>query len=222
MNTGVLKYGDRAAREVSERFAGTFATRAALTALSADFRADGALALVSSDNSLWVFDADLTTASTGDPNGALLLTPDAGDGRWVRADKCFFAKLALTFETADATALLTFPEGFAGRLVSFPYWEVTTGFTGGTSSTIGISTNLTGYDTKGDLLGGASGDAAATLVAGITKGTAGGELNDLTGFFDLFFEEGSAIRFDTITSAFEAGAGYVHVPLLITQAPATP
>jgi hypothetical protein len=87
------------------------------------------------------------------------------------------------------------------------YWEVTTGFTGGSSSAIGISSsNSTGHTTKGDLLGGSGGDVAATLVAGYPSGTIGADIAA-----GLMMVAADTVRFDRITSAFTAGAGAAHL-----------
>lgn len=222
MDVGIKKTGGIEAQHLSQRWGGSFATRAALQALSAKDRCDGMCCLVQSDFSLWTFAPSSALVTTGDPNGELALTPSAGSGRWIRADKAFVMKLAIGFGTADAAALLTVLEGFAFRLASFPWWEVTTAFSGGSSSAIGVSSSITGYTTKGDLLGGAAGDVAAALGAGINTGTLGAELDDNVGFHAMLFEEGNEIRFDRITSVFTAGAGFVRVPVLMTTAPATP
>lgn len=195
------------------------ATKAALTAIAATNRFNGMLVLVQADRSLWWFDDDLTTSDT---TGELLASPDAGTGRWVRVDKAFTLKLPFTYATTDNANLFTVPEGFCLRLAGFPYWEIDVAMTGGSSSAIGISTDVTGYDTSGDLLGGASGDVAATLGAGIAAGTLGGELDDHVGFQALLLEEGQHIQFDRITSAFTAGSGKVCLPVIVAVAPATP
>jgi hypothetical protein len=218
--TGSLSFGDAAAQEVSARYAGQFATRTALKALPAKARCDGMLALVQSDMSFWMFNAALATVS--DVPGELLLTPAAGSGRWVRADKAFTAKLAFDFNTLDAAALFTVPEGFAIRLTAHPWWEITASMTGGSTPAIGISSSVTGYTTKGDLLGGATGDLTASLTAGIFLGTIGPKLDTVAEFQALLLEEGNAIRFDRIASAFAAGSGFACFPMSVALAPATP
>lgn len=192
---------------------GGVADRTALAAVTAANRYDGKLTLVRSDGSLWRFVA--ASAVGEDEAQELVIEPDAGTGRWVRADKAFVMKLPVGFGTTDAAALLTVPEGFVLRLTGHPFWDVTTAFTGGTASAIGVSTDVTGYDTKGDLLGGASGDVAAGLTAGVRAGTLGGELDDNVGFQALALVEDDVIRFDRITSAFTAGAGFVCVPVAV-------
>jgi hypothetical protein len=115
--------------------------------------------------------------------------------------------LPIAAATADAAVLYTVPTGyrlFLHRLL----WEVSADFTGGTSSAIGVSSDATGFTTKGDLLGGASGDVLATLVAGIKGGTIGAKFGS-NGV--VVIPAGKVLRFDRITSAFTAGAGFVHV-----------
>lgn len=125
-------------------------------------------------------------------------------------------KLPIAFGTADAAILFTVPtltNGAAALQIDSLYWEITTSFTGGASSAIGVSSSNTNFSTKGDLLGGASGDVAATLVStGVTY--KGGTLGTKFGSNGkIMLIAGDTIRFDRITSAFTAGAGYVHVNL---------
>jgi len=116
-------------------------------------------------------------------------------------------KLAIGFATADAAVLFQVPSDV--RLaIERVWWEVVTGFTGGTSSAIGVSSSATGYTTKGDLLGGSGGDVAATLVAGHKGGTIG---TDFGSNGVIVLPGGSTLRFDRIASVFTAGAGFVRV-----------
>jgi hypothetical protein len=202
----------------SQAFVGlaTVATRAALKAIAAANRYEGMQVVVQSDYSHWVFDSDSTQVE--DTADELVQQPSAGSGRWIRADKSFVMKIPIGFADTDALAIETIPAGMTLKLVSHPWWEVTTGWTGGVAAAIGISTSLTGYDTKGDLLGGAGGDVTATLgTAGIKAGTEGGELNDLTGFRAMLFVAATEIRFDRINDVFAAGAGFVCVPVVQMQ-----
>lgn len=93
-------------------------------------------------------------------------------------------------------------------------WDVRTAFTGGTASAIGLSTSMTGFNTRGDLLGGATGDVEATLVAGLYGGTLGAKFAS-NGF--PYLGPGATIKFDRINSAFTGGSGYVQ--LLVTSVP---
>lgn len=77
MSKGALRYGERAAREVSQRLAGAFEDAADLKALPPASRVHGALAVVMDDYSLWVFDS-ASSAEAGDT----VLVPDSGAGRW--------------------------------------------------------------------------------------------------------------------------------------------
>lgn len=194
--------------------AGSVADRAALSAVTAASRAAGQVVMVLSDRSTWVFDAAGT--ATEDEAQELIVEPDAGAGQWLRADAAFIARIPVGFGDADGAAIFTVPAGFALRLIGLPFWDITTAFTGGTSSAIGVSTSITGYDTKGDILGGASGNVLADLTAGIQAGTLGGELDDHVGLQALALVEGDELQFDRITSAFTAGAGFVCVPFAQT------
>lgn len=130
------------------------------------------------------------------------------DGVWTRNIPAAFAlKLAVSYGTADAAVLLKVPAD-KRLLLERIFWEVTTAFSGGSSSAIGVSSSQTGYTTKGDLLGGASGDVAAALAAGVKGGTLGADFGS-NGVVVL--EPGAELRFDRVTSAFTAGAGFVHV-----------
>ncbi len=122
-------------------------------------------------------------------------------------------QLAATLNNADASVLFTVPTGkrlFIGRV----FWEVTVAWTGGASSSIGLSSSNAAYNTKGDLLGGASGDVLAGLTVGF-KGTIGAKLasNDV-----VVLVAGDTIRFDRIVSAFTAGAGIAHIPCRLLPA----
>jgi hypothetical protein len=76
MSVGALPYGDRAAREVSQRFGGVFATTTLLAALPADRRVDGMVCVVSAGPEIYIFDADATVGG---------VAPSAGSGRWLGA-----------------------------------------------------------------------------------------------------------------------------------------
>lgn len=117
------------------------------------------------------------------------------------------------FTKADAAVLFTVPTGLRVQ-INRPFWEVTTAWTGGASSAIGISSSNANYNTKGDLLGGASGDVAAGLTAGF-KGTIGAKAAS-QGVIVLV--AGDTIRFDRIVSVFTAGVALVHINMQIVPA----
>ncbi len=122
----------------------------------------------------------------------------------------FHIKVPITAANADADVLYTVPANLTILVLPHVLWEVTTAWTGGSSSAIGLSSSGTGYTTKGDVHGGASGDVLATLVAGIKRGTAGAKMATP----GVVLRAGDTIRFDRITSAFTAGAGNIIIPVV--------
>ena len=182
------------------------ATMTALKAIPAKQRDHGSVKHVEADNSSWWFHS--TSALTGDD--VLVAEPASGSGAWLRMPGRAYLVLPFTFATADATALLTLQAGQQIRLWDL-YWEIAADMTGGSSSAIGVSSNKTGYSTKGDLLGGASGDVAASLTLALspTVGTIGAKVDGDDA--RAIFIEANTIRFDRITSAFAAGSGNVVV-----------
>lgn len=202
--------GEQPLRELSARFGGQFTSRTPLKTLPPRARCDGMTAICMDDLSLWKFDAASALADTTE---SLVLTPGTGSGRWIRADKVFDVKLAIDFNKADAAVLFTVPTGMKLKLGRI-YWEVTTSWTGGASSAIGLSSSNAAFNTKGDLLGGASGDVLATLVS-TGSPYKGGTLGTKLGSNGLIVLVGAdTIRFDRITSVFTAGAGFAHVDVL--------
>lgn len=184
----------------------------ALAAIAAADRSAGMLCMVLSDIagevSLWRFHA---TSTAADASSNLVKAPAAGNGRWLRADRVVPLYLPVTFATADAAVMFTTPVG--ARLVPRCAWhDVTTTYDGGSSSAIGASCSVTGWSTKGDILGGAGGDVAATLVSTNTRmvGTVGTKLDDRTdGRLILIADD--TLLFDRITSVFTSGASKIRV-----------
>lgn len=185
---------------------GPVATVTALKGLSADIREEGDIRIVTADGSMWRFSAASTLADTTE---TFVLVPTAGTGRWLRVDKCVDIKMPIAFGTADAAVLFTVPVGMK-LLVEQMFWEITTSFAGGSSSAIGASSSATVHSTKGDLLGGATGDVAAAITStiGITQGTIGVSYSAAPKMVTL--SAGETIRFDRITDAFTSGAGFIH------------
>lgn len=179
-------------------------TLAQLKALSVDDNVNGEI-LYLNDGRYFYYNA--TSSLAGDD--VFVVAPTTGSGRYLLAPGYEQnIAMAITFNTADAAVLATTPTNSLIR-VGRGYWEVGTGWTGGSSSAIGISTNASGFNTKGDLLGGASGDVAATLVTGNQLGTIGAKTAA-----GVLIGGGVGIRFDRITSAFTAGTANAH--LLVT------
>lgn len=189
------------------------ATKAALAAIATP--TDDMVRMVAADRSMWRFEAS-STCDEDEAQELAIAADDATPGNWLAVDKSKVLRIPFDYETADAEAIFTVPAGFVLSLSAHPYWEIATSFAGGVASAIGISTSLTGYDTKGDFLGGAAGDVEATLDAGVKLGTIGDELGDVTGFRAMLFMAGDELHFDRITSVFTSGAGFVRVPVAIS------
>ncbi len=188
-----------------------------LRAIGPGERSDGMLVRVipaASEPQMWKW----VDASTLTHDGLLVATPtDAPTtGRWIRVDKYVDLALAVTKDTADAAVLFTVPVGFRLQL-GIPWWEVTTSWTGGSASAIGLSSSNTPLSTKGDLLGGTGGDVAAGLLStgALAKGTIGTDINKPI----AFLVAGDTIRFDQIVSIFTAGVGIAHVPVFLVATP---
>lgn len=188
--------------------AASVATMAALTAFAAtsSARVHGNRVDVDADGSQWYWHSTSTLTSDGILVQAADDAPSAG--RWLRAPGSVDLALPFSYATTDGASLLTLPAG-ARFALDRAYWEVTTGFTGGSSSAIGVAS--TTMSTAGDILGGASGDVAATLTAGVKAGTVGGKLDALSEIHANLFAAAEVFTFERITSAFTAGAGYVHL-----------
>lgn len=75
---GSIKFGDTAARLVSQRVGGTCASTTVIEAIPANARVDGMVVADLATQKLWVFDADSTEAAS-----ATVLEPDTGSGRWL-------------------------------------------------------------------------------------------------------------------------------------------
>lgn len=186
-------------------------TMAALTALAYGdpARAHGNEVTVDADGSKWTYNS----ASTLTSDGVLVQSADDvatyATGRWIRSVGPVELRLPIAYTTADNAVLLTVPTGYALKLESM-HWRVTTGFTGGTASAIGISSSVD--TTQGDLLGGATGDVTATLgTAGRKAGTIGAKMDSDSELHAQLLAAGATIVFDRITSAYTAGAGFAVV-----------
>lgn len=189
-------------------------TAAALKAVEVSANLDG-LRVQLDDGSQFKY---VAASTTSDAIETLVLTPasNPASGRWCRMDRNLDLELALTFNTADAAVLYTVPTGFSLRVASSGYFDVSVAFTGGTSSAIGLSSSNAAYNTKGDLLGGASGDLAAGLTAGAKRGTTGTKHGSGGA---VVLVAGDTIRFDRIASAFTAGSGKAVLPCRVVAAP---
>ncbi len=196
----------------------TVKTRAELKALNPTYLADRGVVTLD-DGSQWKY-VSLSTAADTTEHLILAPAPASPDvapstGRWVRFNKDVDLSFAVTFATADAAVIFTVPVGFSLRLAP-GYWDVGTAWTGGTSSAIGVSSSNAAYNTKGDVLGGASGDVAAGLTAGAKRGTTGAKY---ASGGQIVLAAGDTLRFDRITSAFTAGTANVVIPVRVLAAP---
>ena len=163
--------------QVLNAIGASYASATALKDVGPDFQ-DG-IVLVGDTPFAW------NAASTvNDPTDQLTIRPSAIDaaapGRWVyAAGPQIVLSLPWTFATADAAVLFTTPTGVVLR-PRLLWWTVDTTPAGGSSPTIGVSSNKTGFTAKGSLLGGAAGDGAGTLLSAVspllgTRGTRAGD-----------------------------------------------
>lgn len=134
-------------------------------------------------------------------------------GRWLAVPgQPVDLALAIAYTLADGATIYTMPTGSALFLAP-GYWQVTTSWSGGSSSSIGIDSDQTGLSTAGDIHGGSGGDVAATLSA--TGGNGAGNYIPGTIGTDIaagaILLGGSLVRYQEITSAFTAGVGYFHL-----------
>lgn len=201
--------GETLARDVAKRIHAPVASVTALAAITEDFRFDGQQVVVTADGGRWMFSS---ASSASDASKNLVVTPDSGSGRWLRLPGSLRLVLPFTYATADAAALFTAPAG-ALLLIRKLFWTIDTDMTGGSSSAIGVSSGKTGFTTKGDLLGGAGGDVAASLTAALSpaNGTIGTKADTVGELHTTLWKAADTLRFDRITSAFTAGSGAVNV-----------
>lgn len=192
----------KALRDILHALTGISAAQ--LTALRPNQRFAGMPASIA-DGRRYVWDATSVLAASAP---LILAADDAPSaGRWLlEPGQEVQLTLAVDESTADAAVLYTVPVG-AALLPLHAWWAVTTSFTGGSSSTIGASSDATGLSTKGDLIGGAAGSLAAALTAGSYRGDKGVAIGNP----DAVIAAGEVIRHDLITSDFTAGAGSLQV-----------
>lgn len=134
-------------------------------------------------------------------------------GRWLAVPgQVVDLALAVAYTLADGATIYTMPTGSALFLAP-GYWQVTTSWAGGSSSSIGIDSDQTGLSTAGDIHGGSGGDVAATLSA--TGGNGSGNFIAGTIGADIaagaILLGGSLVRYQEIVSAFTSGEGYFHL-----------
>ncbi len=181
----------------------------ALKAIAAADRAAGMLCMVLSDTagevSLWRFHATSTAADTSEN---LVAVPGVGSGRWLRADRIVPLSLAVTHANVDADTIFTVPVG-ARLHPREAWWETTTTFNGSTPK-LGVHASPTGWTTKGDILGGASGDTVASTGTRM-DGTIGAKLDTRTNG-RLIMIAADTFKFDVVSGSLSTlGATKVRI-----------
>lgn len=207
-------YGDLLAQEVSGRVGTPVASATVMSAIPLANLIDGQQFLKTDDFSRWVYSA---AASATDASLQLVIpATTAGAGAFLRLPGTIELALPIAYTNTDAEALFTTPAGARWGLSLLSYWDVTTGFTGGSSSAIGLSSSKSGFTSKGDILGGTGGDVTATLgTAGVKLGTIGTKLDGDDK--RAIFVAGDTIRFDRITSVYTAGAGFAKLGIHLLE-----
>jgi hypothetical protein len=153
---------------------------------------------------------------------AILPTTSPATGHWLRCDPVIDLVLPVTFANTDNQNLVTIPTGFTlAPIYAATMLEVTTAWAGGAASTIGLSYSTPSLArTKGNLAGGAAGNAGftSTFFAQMTLGS-----QFAAGLAQApVLSPASVILFDRITSAFTSGAGNFHIPCLLYATTITP
>ena len=179
-----LKYGDRAAREVSERIGKPEATLTTLKQIPADRRVDGQVFHVLADDTWWAWNDE--AVATGDDVLAVKPNDNPSTGRFMRMPGAAMLAIPFLATTPSGTALLTVPSntiidlgvGNFGVFVSRIFTGVATALAGLSSSNLGGHTapfNLVGSCTVAQLSTAFSPTAAGTgagafLMAPIPSG----------------------------------------------------
>lgn len=222
------------------------ATRTALAAITAANRYDGMIVTVLSDNSRWRYNA--TSALAADYTGTvaiaagavtaanLVLVPaDApANGRWIRADNAFIARIPFVQATANAAVLWTPPAGVGLiRLTGLPFWDITAFTAGDGARRIGASSSSADgeFTVVGDLLGGTGGQLP---VLGITPGVLGDAFGDadtantsLATVQKLLMPLGTGttgianVRYDIMAAGTDTADGMICIPVAFCPTAAT-
>jgi len=135
-----LKYGDSAARLVSQRIGAPVATLAVLKQTPADRRVDGQIFHVLADDTVWAWNDEAT--ATGDD--VLAVTPNdaPSTGRFMRMPGAAMLPLTFYATTPSGTALLTVPSNTIIDLgVGNIGVDVSVRFTGVATALAGLSSS---------------------------------------------------------------------------------
>ena len=149
-----------------------------------------------------------------DTTGQLAIRPTAiasGDpGRFELDDaSTTILGAACTFATANSAVLYTVPVGFTLLVTPRAWWNNSIAWTGGTVASIGMSSSNAGYNTPGDLHGGAGGDLTAAMGTGYKVGSAIGAKLASSGI--VILTGGDTIIFNRIVDVYTAGAGVPNI-----------
>lgn len=135
-----------------------------------------------------------TVIASGDP------------GRFEIVSRSFALSFATSYATADGAVLFTVPAGFR-LLIERVYHRVSVGYVNA-AGRVGASSSNAAYNTAGDLIGGAGGDAAAALTIGVRGGTIGAKFGS-NGVVELV--AGDTLLWNVIAAGYTAGAGELVV-----------
>lgn len=170
-STGVLKFGERAARDLSTRFGGLFDTESLLKGIGPTFRADGQVFLADDTKQLWKFDLS-STATAGDD----CLVPTSGSGRFLRVAK---KRSAPGADLTDASPTIVVTDGKWRRLPAATLSAPRTITIGTTGAVAGDELTITRIDATANTLtivDGGSGTPTLLVMP-----------NSKTGFVDMYF-----------------------------------
>jgi hypothetical protein len=168
MSIGKLKYGERAAREVSERFGGAVATQTALAALPLNALANQQLFFCEDTQSLWEYSSTSSAAASDD---ALTPTGSGVAGMFLRASGSVRAAIPIALTDATVTIQPT-----AGLHRVMPPATLTTGRSvtlGTTGAVLGMRWRITRQDVTANtltIINGGGGAGNITVMPVSTKG----------------------------------------------------
>lgn len=182
----------------------------ALKAIDTTAYTTGTLVLVESDNtgraSLWMFSS--TSVVADDTTNQLVTNPTTGGGAWLYQGSSITLKLAISHANSDADTIFTVPTGV--QLHPREAWWETSQTFNGTSPKLGVHASPTGWTTKGDILGGATGDTLASTDSRMA-GTIGAKL-DTRAHGRLIMIAADTFKFDLISGSLStAGASNVRI-----------
>jgi hypothetical protein len=168
---------------------------------------------------------DGSSSATDGNAGQLIIVPTGSVGRFVRSDPLVDLVLSATSATADAAQLCVVPAGVTLEpRYNGVFNEVTTIWSGGAGAALGLSFQIGTAPalarTKGNLAGGAAGDAGFTGLS-FFQPTIGSQFGGGKALQPVL-SPGSIIFFDRFGTFFTAGASRFHVPCMNYPTTITP